>query len=197
LSRKYTIKLGGKMAQFDIKSVILRLPLIGRVALVRDKEGSAEGFPGGLSFHSHLGAEVIRDGKVIRRIDLGSGLVTTAGVNLMGGDWTNASAVLKLSNNHDSSTGTVAAAIGDTALGVAPPAGVPARAVGTQSNAVANAYKTVGTQTYTAALAITEWGLFSAASAGTMWDHKVFAAVNVVSGDSIQFTYTLTINAGG
>lgn len=30
-----------------------------------------------------------------------------------------------------------------------------------------------------------------------MWDHKVFAAINVASGDAIQFTYTLTINSGG
>lgn len=30
-----------------------------------------------------------------------------------------------------------------------------------------------------------------------MWDHKVFSAVNVANGDSIQFTYTLTINSGG
>jgi hypothetical protein len=30
-----------------------------------------------------------------------------------------------------------------------------------------------------------------------MWDHKVFAAINVGNGDSIQFTYTLTINSGG
>ena len=30
-----------------------------------------------------------------------------------------------------------------------------------------------------------------------MWDHKVFAAINVLNGDSIQFTYTLTITAGG
>lgn len=30
-----------------------------------------------------------------------------------------------------------------------------------------------------------------------MWDHKVFSAINVVSGDSIQFTYTLTVTAGG
>lgn len=30
-----------------------------------------------------------------------------------------------------------------------------------------------------------------------MWDHKVFAAINVVSGDSIQFTYTVTVNSGG
>jgi hypothetical protein len=30
-----------------------------------------------------------------------------------------------------------------------------------------------------------------------LWDHKVFAALNVNNGDSIQFTYTLTINSGG
>lgn len=30
-----------------------------------------------------------------------------------------------------------------------------------------------------------------------MWDHKVFSAINVNNGDSIQFTYTLTINSGG
>jgi len=30
-----------------------------------------------------------------------------------------------------------------------------------------------------------------------MWDHKVFSAINVVNGDSIQYTYTLTINSGG
>jgi hypothetical protein len=30
-----------------------------------------------------------------------------------------------------------------------------------------------------------------------MWDHKQFSAINVVNGDSIQFTYTLTINSGG
>jgi hypothetical protein len=30
-----------------------------------------------------------------------------------------------------------------------------------------------------------------------LWDHKVFSAINVNNGDSIQFTYTLTINSGG
>ena len=30
-----------------------------------------------------------------------------------------------------------------------------------------------------------------------MWDHKVFSAINVGNGDSIQFTYTLTISSGG
>lgn len=30
-----------------------------------------------------------------------------------------------------------------------------------------------------------------------MWDHKVFTAINVVSGDSIQYTYSLVCNSGG
>jgi hypothetical protein len=30
-----------------------------------------------------------------------------------------------------------------------------------------------------------------------MWDHKVFSQINVNNGDSIQFTYVLTINSGG
>jgi hypothetical protein len=56
----------------------------------------------------------------------------------------------------------------------------------------------VGAISYTSSLAITEWGLFNqSAQGGTMWDHRVFSAINVNSGDSIQFTYTLTINAGG
>ena len=30
-----------------------------------------------------------------------------------------------------------------------------------------------------------------------LWDHKVFSAINVVNGDSIQFTYLLTVSSGG
>jgi hypothetical protein len=30
-----------------------------------------------------------------------------------------------------------------------------------------------------------------------MWDHKVFSAINVGNGDSIQFTYALTLSSGG
>lgn len=30
-----------------------------------------------------------------------------------------------------------------------------------------------------------------------MWDHKVFSAINVNNGDSIQFTYQLTVSSGG
>lgn len=30
-----------------------------------------------------------------------------------------------------------------------------------------------------------------------MWDHKVFSAINVINGDSIQYTYVLTVSSGG
>jgi hypothetical protein len=123
-------------------------------------------------------------------------LVTTVGVNYMAADFiaNGSSPTIGGLKYHDSGTGTVAAAIGDTALGSA--AG-PARVAGTGSNPSANIYRSVATIAYTGTLAVTEWGLFSAASAGTLWDRRVFAAINVVNGDSIQFTYNLTIAAGG
>lgn len=129
-------------------------------------------------------------------VDLGSGLVTTAGVNLLAQDWNASSGqqVLKIANQHDSGTGTTAAAIGDTALQT--PTG-NARVAGTQSNPISGQYRTIATLSYAATFAITEWGLFTATSGTTLWDRRVFSALNVDSSTSIEFTYTLTINAGG
>jgi len=134
------------------------------------------------------------DGKVRGAYHLGSGLVTTAGVNLLAADWTNTTATLKLANFIDSGTGITTAAIGDTALQT--PTG-NARVAGTQTNPVAGQYRTAATLTYGAAFAVTEFGLFTATTTGTMWDHKVFAAINVVAGDSVAFSYVVTCNAGG
>jgi len=123
-------------------------------------------------------------------------IVTTAGVNYMATDFASGGVTPTISGFkfHDSGTGAVAAATTDTALGAA---GGPARVSGTPSNPTANQYRTVATIAYTTTLAITEWGVFSASTAGTLWDRRVFAAINVVNGDSIQFTYTLTIASGG
>jgi hypothetical protein len=96
---------------------------------------------------------------------------------------------------HDSGTGVGAEAAGDTALGT--PCG-DARDTGTQlEGASANIYKSVATHTYDEALAITEHGLFDAATTGILMDRTVFAAINVVATDQIQFTYQLTLTAGG
>jgi len=124
------------------------------------------------------------------------GLVTTTGVNYMASDFASGGTTPTISGMkfHDSGTGVTAAAIGDTALQTGTG---NARVSGTASNPSANIYQSVATLPYTATAAITEWGIFSAATTGTMWDHRVFSAINVVNGDSIQFTYKLTIAAGG
>lgn len=123
-------------------------------------------------------------------------LVTTTGVNYMAADFISGGVTPTISGLkfHDCGTGTTAAAIGDTALQTA--AGT-ARVAGTGTNPSANIYKSVATISFTSTLAITEWGIFSAATVGTLWDHRVFSAINVNNGDSIQFTYQLTIAAGG
>ena len=71
------------------------------------------------------------------------------------------------------------------------------RATGTQlEGATTNIYKTVATITFTGTHAVSEHGLFSAATAGTMMDRSVFSpADNVVNLDEIEYTYQLTVVA--
>jgi len=96
---------------------------------------------------------------------------------------------------HDSGTGVTGEAAGDTALET--PCG-EARDIGSQiEGATANIYKSVATNTYAGAFAITEHGLFNAAAAGTLMDRSVFSAIAVTSGDKIEFTYQLTSASGG
>ena len=96
---------------------------------------------------------------------------------------------------HDSGTGVVAENVSDTTLGTKVETG---RATGTQvEGASTNIYRTVGTISYTATRAITEHGVFTQASGGTLVDRSVFTAINVDNGDSIQFTYELTVPSGG
>ena len=125
-------------------------------------------------------------------------LVVTGGANFLATDMASGQASPRISsmNFHDSGTGTVAATSTDSGLGTQ--AGPTTRATGTQSNPTTNQYRSLGTISYSGGLAITEWALFNqSAQGGTMWDRRVFGAINVISGDSIQFTYTLTVNAGG
>lgn len=92
--------------------------------------------------------------------------------------------------------GTGAAVVGDTALGTesAPTTG-GGRTVGTESRTTGSVtndqYTVTGTVTAGSTLAITEAGLFDAVSAGNLLIRADFAAVNVVSGDSIAFTFNL------
>jgi hypothetical protein len=132
------------------------------------------------------------------------GLITDAALNAIATDLVNGTA-LNVFKYHDSGTGTTAAAQSDTALTTQ--AGPTTRATGTntQTQSASGTGSTtpaivtsVATIAYVSTLAITEWGLFNqAAQGGSMFDHRVFAAINVVSGDSIQFTYSLSLPGGG
>ena len=95
---------------------------------------------------------------------------------------------------HDSGVGVTAAAVGDTDIETTD---AESRATGTQTENGATVYESVGTISYTTTKAITEHGLFNAATSVTLMDRHVFAAINVVNGDSIQFTYDLTVATGG
>lgn len=125
------------------------------------------------------------------------GLVTNAGVAYMATDFASGGVSPRISafNFHDSGTGTNAPAVTDT--GLQTPTG-GARVAGTQSTpGSTNVYRTVATISYTSTLSITEWGVFSASSSGTLWDRRTFTAIGVNNGDAIQFTYSLTIPSGG
>ena len=146
-----------------------------------------------VSFYAELSAIIIQSNGI--RLDLGvlsRKVVTNAGVQFLRDCFMNTSEAENI-NWHDSGTGTGAEAVTDTTITAAG----PARVSGTQSTPASNQYRSVGTIAYTSTLAITEHGLFTASTSGTLWDRSVFSAINVVNGDSIQFTYTLTINAGG
>lgn len=94
---------------------------------------------------------------------------------------------------HASGTGITAEAAAQTALVTE----VASRVSGTLAEgASANIFQTVSTIPYAGTFAITEHAVLSASVAGTMLDRSVFAALNVLSGDSIQFTYELTLPSG-
>ena len=120
-------------------------------------------------------------------------VVTTAGVNYIVAALQSNTTDVSLFKFHGSGTGTTAEAIGQTTLVTE----TGTRVTGSQTvGGSANIYRTVATIAYSSTLAITEHALFSASTGGTMIDRSVFAAINVVKGDSIQFTYELTVPAG-
>jgi hypothetical protein len=105
---------------------------------------------------------------------------------------------------HGFGTGTTAEAVGDTTLVTeltTQYATDNTRPTGSLAEgASGNIFRTVGTLSPDTGgtIAITEHGIFSAASGGVLLDRSVFSAVNLVAGsDSLQVTYEITFSAGG
>jgi hypothetical protein len=81
------------------------------------------------------------------------------------------------------------AVVGDTALTTE----VETRATGTESivtvTAANDAYQTQGTITATAGRAVDEAGTFDASTVGNIDISATFPVINLLSGDSLQFTF--------
>jgi hypothetical protein len=150
-----------------------------------------------------LYASVLRaDGSLEHLGLLSTRLVTDNGVAFIVDDWDNSTTDVTNLNYHGVGTGTNAEAQADAALQTESTTVLnpdSTRATGTKSQPAANQIRSIGTVTFDGAAAITEHGIFSQAATGggVLWDRSQFAAINVASGDSIQFTYTLTLSAGG
>lgn len=135
------------------------------------------------------------DGTVVNYGLISTNLVTTAFVEFMVDQLQTETSVWGDFKFHDSGVGVTGAAVGDTDIETTDG---ESRVTGSQTEgATAEIYKSVGTISYTTTKAITEHGLFSVVTAGTMMDHHVFAAINVVNGDSCEFSYQLTVSDGG
>jgi len=144
--------------------------------------------------HSELRAVLTHAGQAYDLGVLSYRVVTTAFVNFVVDQLQTDTTEIGDFKYHDSGVGATAENAADT--GIETTDG-ESRATGTQTESAANAYRSVGTISYTTTKAITEHGLFSSASSTTLMDRSVFSAINVVSGDSIQFTYTITFSSGG
>lgn len=124
---------------------------------------------------------------------VGYRVVTTAFVNFVVDQLQTETSVFGDFKYHDSGVGVTAENSADTTMETTDG---ESRVTGTQTESSANVYRSVGTISYTTTKAITEHGLFNDVSAGTLMDRTVFSAINVVNGDSIEFTYDLTLTAG-
>src|SRR5262245_46970414 len=96
---------------------------------------------------------------------------------------------------HANGSGVTAPTAGDPTLQAEYSAGSAVRATGTTTNGASpNIFRTVGTVSFLAnGLNVTEWGLFSATTVGTMFSRVTFTAIPVNNGDSIQWTYEVTV----
>ena len=141
------------------------------------------------------------NGQIVDYGVLSRRVVTNAGVAFLVDDWDDDTTDITNMNYHGCGTDNTAENVTDTALGAESTTALnpnSTRATGTKSQPSANILQSVGTLTFDDTAAVVEHGLLSqeATGGGVLWDRSVFAAINVGSGDSIQFTYACTVNAG-
>jgi hypothetical protein len=186
--------------RYRLRTAWYELTLRARLCL----KGFVRGLQGtGIFGIGRVYATVLRRNGDIEHLGLlSTRLITDTGVAFLVDDWDNSVTDLTTMNFHGCGTGVAAENQTDSALGTESTTALnpdSTRATGTRSQPAANQYRSVGTVTFDAITAVTEHGILSqsATGGGVLWDRSVFSAINVASGDSIQFTYTCTISAGG
>jgi len=134
---------------------------------------------------TRFGRRVVRDRKM-----------TTAFVDFIVDQLQTETSVFGDFKYHDCGTGATGEEITDTIM--ENDTG-EARSTGTQTETDHDTYKSVATDTFAGTFAITEHGLFAVVTANTgpMMDRTVFSAINVVSGNQIEFTFEGSFTAGG
>lgn len=147
--------------------------------------------------HTELGIRLLdKDGNVLEtRKEIRDKVVTTAYVNFIVDQHQTESSEIGDFKYHQCGLGVTAENITDTGIesdtGISP-------ATGTQAEgASANIYKSVATMTMDTTEAITEHVLMSQSGAGTCMDRTKFSAINVESGNQIEFTFQITFSSGG
>ncbi len=162
----------------------------------------ARRFGVGVIYSELYGRVLHADGSVTNYGLLGRNLITTAGVAFLADDFGAGGSEVSNMKYHGYGTGTNAENASNTTLQTeltTEYVSNSTRPTGSQSDST-NTYTTVGTLSPDSGgtLAITEHGIFSADSSGTLWDRTVFSAVNLVAGsDSLQTTYVATFPSGG
>ena len=203
MNKSSSINMSGKLAARKIPAPgpglgwkirnVLRWPFLKGWLAVMFMVPLARAF-GIMTAYGRLDAVLVKaDGTRINFGLLGFRVVTTAFVNYVTDQLQTETSTFGDFKYHDAGVGTTAENASDTAIETTDG---ESRATGTQTESASNAYRSVGTISYTSTKAVTEHGLFNDSSAGTLMDRTVFSAINVDSGDSIQFTYTLTLTAG-
>lgn len=167
------------------RSIVLTSQL--RIAVFRGRDG--------VPWHE-LPDYVLEDYGVV-----GDKVITNNGVGYLVDAWQN-SVELESQKYHGLGTGSTAENQTDSALvtELTTEYTGDVRATGSLTEgASANIFRTVGTNTLdgTPGAALREHGIFSASSAGVLWDRTVYAAITLSSGDALQSTYDMTASANG
>lgn len=142
----------------------------------------------------HIRGGAIIDTRAVKNLVTNAGLALVAGliVKDVGGTAFDEIAI---------GTGTTAAALTDTILqaeittsGGQRRTGANVTGTRVTTDVTNDTAQWVTTFTFTGSFAVTEVGIFNDPTTGTLLARAVFAAINVVSGDSLQITYKVDLD---